>query len=778
MPTPDHLAELTASLLALHDSGPVRRAVAPAGCAARALDGLLVLVVPPGTDLDGCLDQVWTAWVDHVPAPPALVALTDGEELWVYALEIDPVRPRAHGRLDQAELQLPEPRWSRKRALKAVRSLHNQLGLEDTLAAVKAALGGAPSVEALVHLDWSEAPAGTLGELTEVLLTPKARSGAGVHFTLPVDVIRVLVPALARPLRASVQQGTGVASLQATTVLDPTVGGGAFLVLALVLLRSLSVAAGAPEPRLSAVAGIDRNPLFLGVTRAALARTGLSGSARLVVGDALEVSWPPATVVVGNPPFVSKNKRQASMSRADIDRLRRAWPDIPGQADLCVYFLRRAHAELPPGGRAAFIATNTIRQNASLRGGLRAIVRDQGAVTEAVSGMPWAGAAGVRVTLVSWVRGPSEGNCVLFDERAGTWTRRTLDRIAPSLSGSACTAELSFLPVNRKQTWCFQGVTPGHADFLVSQSQRSLWCASNPKAARYLPFYLTHAALLRGTPLQALVDLHPLGVEEAQALFPQLAEHLRQRVLPDRRARADAETLRARKARADGASCNRHHRRFAERWWWMSYPRPALKEHVARARRLLVGGRYARQLRLWFVDPSLRPADGLMIFALDDDYSFGVLQSSFHLAWFRARGSSLIDTPRYTASTVFQSFPWPQRPTQDSVLAVAVSAARMRGVASADREAALLQLDQAVRGAYGVSKHADPLEVLVAAHREANLPGAIGPGVPPGFHVPSSSDYLALARTNSDTWAIGVPSGSTERMPWVRNTTDGRAPSS
>ena len=46
--------------------------------------------------------------------------------------------------------------------------------------------------------------------------------------------------------------------------------------------------------------------------------------------------------------------------------------------------------------------------------------------------------------------------------------------------------------------------------------------------------------------------------------------------------------------------------------------------------------------------------------AFADDYSFGILQSEIHWAWFTAKCSTLTARFRYTSDTVFDTFPWPQ----------------------------------------------------------------------------------------------------------------------
>jgi len=68
-----------------------------------------------------------------------------------------------------------------------------------------------------------------------------------------------------------------------------------------------------------------------------------------------------------------------------------------------------------------------------------------------------------------------------------------------------------------------------------------------------------------------------------------------------------------------------------------------------------------------FVDSSVHPSDGVVAFTLEDPYSFGILQSSVHQKWFRARCTTLKADPTYTSGTVFDSFPWPQQPTPAAV---------------------------------------------------------------------------------------------------------------
>ena len=73
------------------------------------------------------------------------------------------------------------------------------------------------------------------------------------------------------------------------------------------------------------------------------------------------------------------------------------------------------------------------------------------------------------------------------------------------------------------------------------------------------------------------------------------------------------------------------------------------------------------------------PDNALVVFAKDDDYIFGVLQSRFHELWTRAKGSQLRDAVsgfRYTPSTCFEMFPFPE-PTEEQRETIAARARKL-----------------------------------------------------------------------------------------------------
>ncbi len=153
----------------------------------------------------------------------------------------------------------------------------------------------------------------------------------------------------------------------------------------------------------------------------------------IVCADALFTPWPEADAIIGNPPFQSKNKMQQEFGPAYVQKLRKAYPTIPGRADFCVYWFRRAHDHLKSGQRAGLVGTNTIRQNYSRKGGLDHIVNEGGTILEAVSSQPWSGEAAVHVSIVNWIKGESKATKTLQlltgTDREGPWEKKTVPQI-------------------------------------------------------------------------------------------------------------------------------------------------------------------------------------------------------------------------------------------------------------------------------------------------------------------------------------------------------------
>jgi type II restriction/modification system DNA methylase subunit YeeA len=76
--------------------------------------------------------------------------------------------------------------------------------------------------------------------------------------------------------------------------------------------------------------------------------------------------------------------------------------------------------------------------------------------------------------------------------------------------------------------------------------------------------------------------------------------------------------------------------------------------------RFIVTPRISKHRIFVWMHPTLLPDSATVAIGREDEVSFGILHSHFHAAWALRLGTSLEDRPRYTPSTTFETFPFPE----------------------------------------------------------------------------------------------------------------------
>ena len=300
-----------------------------------------------------------------------------------------------------------------------------------------------------------EGPAGNLRDLFQHSLGKVERHAFGAHFTHPTDIMKIVGPTIVEPWRKLIEEADTLKRLHELwqrmhdfTVLDPACGSGNFLYIAYRELKRLEARlfermaekSGRLDPSQMMFGfvtarqffGIDINPFAvelakvtmmiarklaideLHITEQALPLDNLDDN--FTAADALidelgnPAQWPPADVIIGNPPFAGAKLLKPERGPDYVNAVRRAYPEVPGMADYCVYWFRKAHDHLRPctpddpvAGRAGLVGTQNIRNNQSRVGGLDYIVQT-GTIVEAVDNQPWSGEANVHVSIANWVK--------------------------------------------------------------------------------------------------------------------------------------------------------------------------------------------------------------------------------------------------------------------------------------------------------------------------------------------------------------------------------------
>jgi type II restriction/modification system DNA methylase subunit YeeA len=353
--------------------------------------------------------------------------------------------------------------------------------------------------------DWSKVRPEIFGTLFQDSMDKKERHAYGAHFTSEFDIRKVVGPTIVRPWRERIDAAgknvgelrKALADLRAFRVLDPACGSGNFLFIAYremkrlerdILLRLREVSKR--EPLESAISlhqffGIDIIPFAVELAKVTLMLAKelelieaqkLAETDQLLIeekplpldnldkniicADALFTEWPKADAIIGNPPYLGAKLLKPTHGADYANKVRQAFPDVPGMADYCVYWFRKAHDQLSEGGRAGLVGTQNIRNTASRIGGLDYITAS-GTITEAVSAQVWSGEAQVHVSIVNWIKGEAPGDKTLHIQRGDSvtspWETYRLPLINASLTAQTDVTKAVRLVANYEPQVCFSG---------------------------------------------------------------------------------------------------------------------------------------------------------------------------------------------------------------------------------------------------------------------------------------------------------------------------------
>ena len=561
--------------------------------------------------------------------------------------------------------------------------------------------------------DWRNIEPSIAGTLFERALDATKRSQLGAHYTSAEDIMLVVEPVVMAPLRReweSVQREVGDLLIEddrdqarvrleafrqrlfEVTVLDPACGSGNFLYLALRSLLDLEKEvidfdaaqawdSRAPEerpdltPRVKPdqMMGMEINPYAAELARTSLwigyiqwhqnngfpytqqpILTSLVSVAQtdsiLADGDTAEPrerEWPPAEFIIGNPPFLGGKLLRKQLGDEYVDALFGAYQGrVPAEADFVCYWFEKARAMLEQGRakRAGLLATQGIRGGANRRVLQR--IKESGDIFLAWSDQPWIlDGAAVHISIVGF-DGGSELNRELDGAAVGSIN-------ANLTMGADLTAAVR---LGENLGIAFMGDTKGGPFDIPGTLAKDMLAIPNPHGrsnAEVIRPWVNGRDITDRSRGMWIIDFGDMPSEQA-ARYEAPFEYVNAWVRPQR------ETSRS----------------TISSWWLHERPRPEMREAVRHLSRLIVTPRVSKHRLFAWIEKETLPDSATIAIARDDDYTFGVLHSRFHELWALAMGTQLESRPRYTPTTCFETFPFPE-PDEAQRAAVAAAAARL-----------------------------------------------------------------------------------------------------
>lgn len=567
---------------------------------------------------------------------------------------------------------------------------------------------------AACNLKWDQIEPSIFGTLFERGLDPSKRAQLGAHYTDPVTIMKLIRPVLVEPwlvaweeekaaltplmAKADIhgsRKGENAAQKGARTkafdqaqerfthflvrlrgfrVLDPACGSGNFLFMSLRALKDVEqrVMIEAEELGLERqilgvsprqVLGIELNEYAAELARITvwigeiqwMIQNGYGARENpilqpldqiqcrdaLLNADGKEASWPEADAIVGNPPFIGDKKMKGELGVDYTERVRRVYSGrVPGGANFVCYWFEKANDAIRAGTaqRTGLVATNSIGSGANQEV-LKHIV-DASRIYNAWSNEKWwdKGAA-VRVALICFGNSLQEGAVLNGQSVTSIYSDLRGDNGQGSdLTNAQKLAEnlgIAYLGIQKTGAFEIPGATA--REWLKDPNPNGL---SNGEVVR--PWF--NGEDLTDRPRDYWIIDYGTSTPVAQAsLYEKPFAHAKEHVQPHRVGKREDRTN--------------------ENWWIFQWPRPLMRRAITGMARYLATPETPTYTVFAWVPATVVPDKNLIIFARDDDTTFGILSSTIHLRWVRAIGSPYGNHPtarRYNSSRVFETFPFPE----------------------------------------------------------------------------------------------------------------------
>ena len=460
-------------------------------------------------------------------------------------------------------------------------------------------------------------------------------------------------------------------------MLDPACGSGNFLYLALHALKdiehrvqleaeALGLQRGFPAVGPANVRGIEVNAYAAELARVSvwigeiqwMRRNGFNESRDPILKpldniecrdailgpDGREPDWPEADVVIGNPPFLGGKLLIGELGEDYMSRVFTAWRGrVPPEADLVCYWFVKAGEEVETGKaqRIGLVATNSIRGGANRRA-LQAATEGR-TIFDAWSDEPWViDGAAVRVSLLCFSRTDDEHTAEIRLDG------ESVDEIHSDLTAKRGGVGIDLTRAESVSTnvgVAFMGDTKGGPfDIPGDLAREWLRLPANPNGrpnADVLKPWVNGMDLTRRPSGKWIVDFGWSMTEADAALYEEPFWHVREHVHP----------IRQRNRRES----------YRVHWWRHVEPRQGMWRALDGLPRYIATPRVAKHRLFVWLDARVCPDSALIAIARDDDLAFGILHSRFHEAWSLRLGTWLGkgNDPRYTPTTTFETFPFP-----------------------------------------------------------------------------------------------------------------------
>lgn len=563
------------------------------------------------------------------------------------------------------------------------------------------------------RLDWGAISPAIFGSLFQSAMDPEARRELGAHYTSEENIRKLIGPLFLDGLRDELERARrsrpALAAfhdrLAAFRLLDPACGCGNFLVVAYRELRRLEIEtvtalyaddlakgqrvlniADLMRVSVSQCFGIEVEEFPAQIAQVALwlvdhqmnlevaevfgeyfTRLPLTSTPHVLHANALTAEWDAVwgeaqperfDVILGNPPFVGK-QYQTKEQKADLKAVTQG---ISGSGVLdfvAGWFVKAAqYMQDRPETRTAFVATNSISQGEQVGVLWNELIGEYGCRLHfAHRTFRWdneaAGRAAVHVVIEGFgVTDRSPKRLFDYEDIRGEPTEKVVSTINPYLVEAA-----NVVVLKRRSPICdvppivFGSMPNDGGNLLLSAEERDALLEAEPSAKPFIRRFVGSREFLNGE------DRYCLWLDGVSPQALRAMPAVMERVESVRKKRLSSK----RKATRDLAAT------------------PALFGEVRQPETeyLIIPGVSSENrdyVPLGIISSEVIASNLAYVMPRATPFFLGVLSSVMHMTWMRYTAGRLESRYRYSASLVYNNFPWPEAPSSDQRAAVAEAA--------------------------------------------------------------------------------------------------------
>lgn len=334
---------------------------------------------------------------------------------------------------------------------------------------------------------------------------------------------------------------------------------------------------------------------------------------------------------VGNPPYLGGARISGTLGDDYLEYLLATNPGSIGNADLSSLFLRRIVSLQRQNAVAGVITTNSIAKGETRESGLQYLIDSGVSIYRAVKSQPWPGAANVFVSVVH-----------LY---LGTWTGQVVldGKIVRGISSFLDSHDTVFRPFRLPKNLriVFRGPTVGGEGFVLTADEAAKILSDAPHCRNVIKPFLTGQDINQHPEHSSdrfVIDFGAMKEEEARSYGP-----CWERLYATVRLQRQGNKIKQR-----------------ETYWWRFIGRQEkLYNAIDGFDRVLACGEVSKYWGATWINPNQVFAGKVVIFALQDDAHFALLNSCFHLEWAEKTSSRLKGDPAYSLAETFETMPFP-----------------------------------------------------------------------------------------------------------------------